>query len=214
MQSNLATALSCLKSDIISVFITNLGKYNEGELCGEWLTLPTTPEAVNAVFKRIGLDGTCYEEYFLTDYESTIEGIIPYIGEYSNLNELNYLASRLESLSRDDITLYEAIVEMGEGVTSITDLINLCDNLECYHCLTNVHDEHAVGYYWVEESGCYDLTSLGYLANYIDYAQYGHDVVLEQGGFFSSQGYVYPTGDALNAYYDGLVIPDEYRVIV
>ncbi|WP_413788539.1 antirestriction protein ArdA, partial [Providencia stuartii] len=25
---------------MISVFITNLGKYNEGELVGEWLELP------------------------------------------------------------------------------------------------------------------------------------------------------------------------------
>lgn len=31
-----ATASPCLKSGVISVFITNLGKYNEGELVGEW----------------------------------------------------------------------------------------------------------------------------------------------------------------------------------
>ena len=31
-----ATASPCRKSGMISVFITNLGKYNEGELVGEW----------------------------------------------------------------------------------------------------------------------------------------------------------------------------------
>ncbi|MCW2255240.1 hypothetical protein M2263_001331 [Providencia alcalifaciens] len=32
-----ATASPCLKSGVISVFITNLGKYNEGKLVGEWI---------------------------------------------------------------------------------------------------------------------------------------------------------------------------------
>ncbi len=31
-----ATASPCRKSGMISVFITNLGKYNEAELVGEW----------------------------------------------------------------------------------------------------------------------------------------------------------------------------------
>lgn len=43
----LANVSSCSESttvgsSVISVFITNLGKYNEGELIGEWLSLPTT----------------------------------------------------------------------------------------------------------------------------------------------------------------------------
>ena len=36
-------------------FITNLGKYNEGELIGEWLKFPTTPEELQNVFERIGI---------------------------------------------------------------------------------------------------------------------------------------------------------------
>ncbi|MGX8950038.1 antirestriction protein ArdA, partial [Providencia stuartii] len=41
-----ATASPCLKSGMISVFITNLGKYNEGELVGEWLELPATSKEI------------------------------------------------------------------------------------------------------------------------------------------------------------------------
>ena len=29
---------------MINIFITNLGKYNEGELIGEWVTLPISEE--------------------------------------------------------------------------------------------------------------------------------------------------------------------------
>lgn len=35
-------------------FITNLGKYNEGDLVGEWVKFPTSAEELEAVFKRIG----------------------------------------------------------------------------------------------------------------------------------------------------------------
>lgn len=48
-------------SGTISVFVTNLGKYNEGELVGEWLALPTTSEQVKQCFERIGIDGINYK---------------------------------------------------------------------------------------------------------------------------------------------------------
>ena len=48
-------------------FITNLGKYNEGELVGEWVKFPTTSEELQKVFERIGIGskddfGNPYEE--------------------------------------------------------------------------------------------------------------------------------------------------------
>ncbi|MGX5287622.1 antirestriction protein ArdA, partial [Morganella morganii] len=52
-----ATASPCLKSGMISVFITNLGKYNEGELVGEWLELPATSKEIEHCLVRIGIDG-------------------------------------------------------------------------------------------------------------------------------------------------------------
>lgn len=54
-------------------YITNLGKYNEGELVGEWVKFPTTPEELQNVFERIGIGskdefGCTYEEWFISDY--------------------------------------------------------------------------------------------------------------------------------------------------
>ena len=40
---------------VFDAFITNLGKYNEGELIGEWVGFPVTPEEMQEVFKRIGI---------------------------------------------------------------------------------------------------------------------------------------------------------------
>ena len=45
---------------LFEAYITNLGKYNEGELVGETLKFPTTTEEVQALLKRIGVDGVRY----------------------------------------------------------------------------------------------------------------------------------------------------------
>ena len=41
--------------DSFQAFVTNLGKYNEGELVGEWVKFPTTEEEMQKVFERIGI---------------------------------------------------------------------------------------------------------------------------------------------------------------
>ncbi len=63
-----------------AAFITNLGKYNEGELVGEWVKFPTTAEEMKEVFKRIGIGqkddfGNPYEEWFITDYDCYVDGL-------------------------------------------------------------------------------------------------------------------------------------------
>lgn len=72
-------------------FVTNLGKYNEGMLVGEWVKLPTTEEEMQKVFERIGIGkqdefGQPYEEWFITDYECPIYGVQKMLGEYENLD--------------------------------------------------------------------------------------------------------------------------------
>ena len=70
-------------------FVTNLGKYNEGMLVGEWVKLPTTEEEMQKVFERIGIGkqdefGQPYEEWFITDYECPIYGVQKMLGEYES----------------------------------------------------------------------------------------------------------------------------------
>ena len=55
-------------ASLFEAYITNLGKYNEGELVGETLKFPTTTEEVQALLKRIGVDGVRYEEFFIVQY--------------------------------------------------------------------------------------------------------------------------------------------------
>lgn len=109
----------------ITAFVTNMGKYNEGELIGEWLHLPTTTEKLHACLRHIGVDGIYYEKYFIPDYETNIKGLQEYLPERADLDELNYLAVKLQEMDKDDLEKYEAAIESGKYTSSIKDLINL-----------------------------------------------------------------------------------------
>ena len=183
-----------------AAFITNLGKYNEGELVGEWVKFPTTAEEMKEVFKRIGIGqrddfGHPYEEWFITDYDCYVDGLYSKLGEYESLDELNYLASKLDEMSESEYAQFQAGMEMGD------------------HCgsLQEIYDD--LGRYYIEELDVMQVPE--HLQNYIDYEAYGRDVAMEENGSFTDQGYVRDTGNRFCEYYDGErgSIPDEYRVM-
>ena len=201
-----------------AAFITNLGKYNEGELVGEWVKFPTTAEEMKEVFKRIGIGqrddfGQPYEEWFITDYDCYVDGLYSKLGEYENLDELNYLASKLDEMSESEYAQFQAGMEMGDHCGSLQEIINLTENLDCYEVYPDIHDYDDLGRYYIEELDVMQVPE--HLQNYIDYEAYGRDVALEENGTFTDQGYVRDTGDSFHEYYDGErgSIPDEYRVM-
>ena len=201
-----------------AAFITNLGKYNEGELVGEWVKFPTTAEELKEVFKRIGIGqkddfGQPYEEWFITDYDCYVDGLYSKLGEYENLDELNYLASKLDEMDQSDYAKFQAAMEIGDYTSSLQEIINLTENLDCYEIYPNIEDYDDLGRYYIEELDVMQVPE--HLQNYIDYEAYGRDVALEENGTFTDQGYVRDTGDSFHEYYDGErgSIPDEYRVM-
>ena len=201
-----------------AAFITNLGKYNEGELVGEWVKFPTTAEELKEVFKRIGIGqkddfGQPYEEWFITDYDCYVDGLYSKLGEYENLDELNYLASKLDEMSESEYAQFQAGMEMGDHCGSLQEIINLTENLDCYEIYPHIEDYDDLGRYYIEELDAMQVPE--HLQNYIDYEAYGRDVAMDENGSFTDQGYVRDTGDRFCEYYDGErgSIPDEYRVM-
>ena len=101
-------------STVFEAYITNLGKYNEGEVVGETLKFPTTTEEVQALLKRIGVDGVRYEEFFITAFDGNVMGLYDYLTEYENLDELNHLAHLISELDSDEIETLEAVLNKGD----------------------------------------------------------------------------------------------------
>ena len=201
-----------------AAFITNLGKYNEGELVGEWVKFPTTAEEMKKVFDRIGIGqkdefGQPYEEWFITDYDCYVGALYDKLGEYENLDELNYLASKLEEMGQGEYAQFQAAMEVGDHSGSLQEIINLTDNLDCYDLYPSIQDYDDLGRYYIDELDAMQVPE--HLRNYIDYEAYGRDVALEEGGDFTDLGYIRDTGSSFREYYDGEPgsIPEEYRVM-
>lgn len=154
---------------MIKVFLTNLGKYNEGYLIGEWLELPASQQEIDETMAKIGINEE-YEEWFITDYETDIN---IEIGEYSNIDELNKIADELESLNEDD-DIIEAIFNYCQDMQ---ETINKIENRD-YIIYEDCYDMVDVAYQIVEECG-YLNDVPEKIAMYFDYEAFARDLEIE-----------------------------------
>ena len=206
--------------DSFKAFVTNLGKYNEGELIGEWVKFPTTEEEMQKVFEQIGIGskdefGHVCDEWFITDYECPFYGVQKMLGEYESLDKLNYLASLLDEMPKHDLEKFVAIMESGcDEVSDIDDLINLTYNLDRYDFFPGIKDHDDLGRFYFEEGGYNEDNRFGSFVDYIDFERFGEDCAINENGKMTDAGYIRETGDSWNRFYDGTLddIPDEYRV--
>lgn len=159
---------------MINVYITNLGKYNEGYLIGKWLELPATDEEIENVLKEIGIDGVLYEEYFFTDWE-VIDGIP--ISEYSSLKELNEIAETLENLNEVELKICQGLMK-NENCT-LDEAMEKKDNRIIINLEKNtILDECSnLAYSYINEIyGDVSDLSREILERYFDFKSFGRDL--------------------------------------
>lgn len=149
----------------IKGYITNLGKYNEGELIGKWITFPIDDDDLEKVLEEIGINER-YEEYFFTDYENNIFNF----GEYANISEINDIVERFDVLCEENDK--EIVVALCDYYNDIDDVENSIDNIYTYY---NVDDMEDVAREYVEETG-YLQNIPDNIAQYFDYKSFGRDM--------------------------------------
>ena len=163
---------------MIKIFITNLGKYNEGELIGEWVELPVSEEELETVFERIGINEE-YEEYFITDYETDIDGFE--IGEYDRIDLLNEIAETLEYLDEYEREIVGILLSEGY---SLEDALDEKDNCMIYF---NCHDMEDIAIEYAKETGLLNSIPEN-LQNYFDFEALGRDMSYEGHFVFTNNG--------------------------
>lgn len=158
---------------MINIAITNLGKYNEGELIFKWLELPFSEEEFVAALSEIGINDE-YEEYFISDYETDLD---MKIGEYENITKLNELAETLDSLDKDELEQLKALIEV--DILSFDDVdedIKLKMQDYFFIQLEDMSNtDLALGYALAEINGIEEKLSELNLQYYFDYEKYGRD---------------------------------------
>ena len=175
---------------IIKGYITNLGKYNEGNLIGKWIEFPIDEDELNEALKEIGCKYTDengkeynieYEEYFFSDWNCEISFGF---GEYESISDVNDIAERVENLMDYEQDVLKVILE--EHTSNADEALRIVE-----------------GGNYVMWSGCESMadvaermaTEFGYLDDvperlqyYIDYEAWGRDLKIE-GTFLEGDGY-------------------------
>lgn len=170
---------------MLRIFLTNLGKYNEGMLIGEWVDLPCSD--FESVFERIGVsdepdeNGIYYEESFITDYECDFESV--HIGEYEDLDELNELA---EALDGDNGEIVAALMD-NDWSLSLSDAVSQANDVIVYSGCDDMSD---VALRWYEETGQLAEVEKVISSDYIDWEAVGRN--MDMCGTFLpiSDGYI------------------------
>ena len=162
---------------MMNIALTNLGKYNEGELIYKWVELPATEEELEAAKKEIGIN-EYYEEWFITDYECDYLQI----GEYDNIEELNEIAETVEGLADYEQEIVKALLDEGYD---LEEAINTVDDCIVYADCENMAD---VAYQMYEEGLLGDIPE--HLVNYIDWEAYGRDLSFDGNWIATENGYI------------------------
>lgn len=153
----------------VKVFLTNLGKYNEGQLIGKWVEMPIYEDELEEVLEDIGINEE-YEEFFITDYEAPFK-----INKFDSIESINEEIEAYEDALEKvyDECALEALLDEGYSLDEITRYDY------CIHY--NVNDMSDIAYNYVNE--CYNVNELP-LGNYIDYEALGRDMGYERTYIF------------------------------
>lgn len=174
--------------DNINIYVVNLGAYNRGYHVGKWLHLPMAEDELQQEIDNIlhGEEAKKTQSEYDNDEEVAIHDFecdFMRISEYDSITTLNELAEEIESLDEWEQEKIEAIMQY--DCLTLRDAI---DNRDDYDIFSDVKNEYDLGYYWIEESGCYEIPEN--IRYYIDYEKLGRDVSLDEGGVFTDFGYV------------------------
>ena len=182
---------------------------------GVWLDLPTTTEQVQAALRQIGISSDNPQGLFISGYFAEEEKriAIPYnMVLASNVDELNFLASRLETLSAGERAELNAALQAPQSeLSSIGKITDFPENVDYYVHLPEVHGAAQLGDYYLNRSGMVDMPEEW--KGGIDTAQFGRYVAQQEQGAFTQYGYLVKSGDEWQKVHEGQPVPEEYRVL-
>lgn len=170
----------------MTIYITDLGAYNQGHLIGEHISLPMDEDDLKSKIDEILSIGekacgdTEHEEIFITDYECDFMEI----GEYDDPYKLNEIAQKMERMN-DHFKKMTKFLLSNNLVSNLNEAIEEAENV-IIHENSTMED---IAYEFVNE--CYDIDSLApIISNNIDYKSIARDMEIE-GRYFEVDGDIY-----------------------
>jgi len=199
----------------LNLKVSNKEQHDAGNGEGVWLKLPATAEQLQTALARIGVKGGEQgKDYIITGIETPIPAIekIPLENaRKAGIDELNFLAARLEMFGKEHVDKLNAASEImaGQG-GDVHHLIEYTFCPEFYKLYPDIHTHEQLGEYLFEKSGIIQIPDEWAAA--VDREKLGQLAAAQEKGLFTAQGYIVENGTEEAEWQTITDIPQEYRI--
>ena len=201
-------------SEQFSIMIGNRSRFDAGDPGGYWLDMPATKEQLHEAMRNVGITADNPQDFSIRGYSDDPEKHIALPYEMvcaADVDELNFLAARLEQLDPAEVGKLNAALQQKNGLANIGQVIDFTYNVDFYVHIPEVHNYHDLGDYYLNQSGMVQMPEEW--KGGIDLSTFGRNAAAQEKGAFTEYGYIVESGDEWERQFEGREVPEEYRIM-
>ena len=201
-------------SEQFSIMIGNRSRFEAGDAGGYWLDMPATKEQLQEAMRSVGITADNPQDFSIRGFSDDPEKHIALPYEMvcaAGVDELNFLAARLEQLDPAEVGKLNAALQQENGLANIGQVIDFTYNVDFFVNIPEVHTYRDLGDYYLNQSGMVQM--LEEWKSGIDLAAFGKNAAAQEKGAFTEYGYIVESGDEWERQFEGRDVPEEYRIM-
>ena len=201
-------------SEQFSIMIGNRSRFDAGDPGGYWLDMPATKEQLHEAMRNVGITADNPQDFSIRGYSDDPEKHIALPYEMvcaADVDELNFLAARLEQLDPAEVGKLNAALQQKNGLANIGQVIDFTYNVDFYVHIPEVHTYRDLGDYYLNQSGMVQMPEEW--KGGIDLTTFGRNAAAQEKGAFTEYGYIVESGDEWERQFEGRKVPEEYKIM-